>query len=196
MRPAPADAGLLRGGAAAAALAAREGVVSGRVDLGGRGGPRGSPGEVHLSGPGDARWSAPLAADGGFAFFDVPPGEYVLDAHVKGFVFPRVRVEAGGGLEGEARASLLDFPGRLFKAPLVLPPVGEAAYEERKSEFFSLKTLTKNPVYVMIGLVAVFGLLAPKLVDPEALAEAQREMAGVKQPPKSRQEARHPAKRE
>jgi len=172
-------------------------VVSGRVDVGSFGaGGRGASGEVHLSGPGAARWSVPLSADGGFSFFDVPSGEYVLDIHVFGLVYPRVRVEAGGGLEGRARASLLDNPGRLFKAPLVVPPVREAQYVERKAELFSLKTLTKNPMYVMIGLMVVFGLLAPKLVDPEALAEAQREMAGVQQPPKSRQEARHPKKRE
>lgn len=151
---------------------------------------------MHLSGPGKARWSAPLATDGGFAFFDVPPGEYVLDTHVKGLVFPRVRVEAGGGLEGQSRASLLDFPGRMFKYPLVVPPVSEAQYEERNPEFLSLKTLTKNPMYVVIGLMVLFGLVAPKLVDPEALQEAQREMAGVKQPPKSRQEVRHLSKRE
>ena len=75
------------------------------------------------------------------------------------------------------RASLLDDPNKVYKYPLVIRPAAKANYFEQKQQMLSLKTLTKNPMYLIIGITVLVSLVLPKMLDPETMEEMKKEMA-------------------
>ena len=59
--------------------------------------------------------------------------------------------------------------------------MGTVSFFSKRSNFLSLNTLMKNPMYVIIGLTAVAALFLPKMMDPQAMEEMQREMQRMEQ---------------
>jgi len=65
----------------------------------------------------------------------------------------------------------------MFRYPLKVKPAGTVSYFDQRSNFFSLSTLMKNPMYVIMGVTALAAVFLPRMLDKDALEEMQREMA-------------------
>ena len=134
---------------------------------------------LHLNGADGLAKTMPLR-DGGFAFPPVAPGLYVLQVYAPTVIYADVRVEISERTQkfpGGVRASLLDDPNKVYKYPLVIRPAAKANYFEQKQQMLSLKTLTKNPMYLIIGITVLVSLVLPKMLDPETMEEMKKEMA-------------------
>jgi len=119
-----------------------------------------------------------------FHFDSVPAGTHTLDIVSIGVVFPQYRIEVSEG-EGDFQerivVSLNQDPNKVFRNPIKAKPIGSVSYFEKRSNLFSLSTLMKNPMYLIMGLTAVAAIFLPKLVDKDAMEEMQREMQRVQE---------------
>ena len=134
---------------------------------------------LHLNGADGLTKTMPLR-DGGFAFPAVAPGLYVLQVYAPTVIYANVRVEISERTQkfpGGVRASLLDDPNKVYRYPLVIRPAAKANYFEEKQQMLSLKTLAKNPMYLIIGITVLVSLVLPKMLDPETVEEMKKEMA-------------------
>jgi len=115
-----------------------------------------------------------------FEFEDVIPGTHTLDVLAIGLAFPQYRVEVTDeqDSQGEERiyVSANQDPNKLFRNPVRIKALGKVLYFDQRSGFFSLKTLMKNPMYVIIGLTALAAVFLPRMLDKDALEEMQKEM--------------------
>jgi len=119
-----------------------------------------------------------------FQFDKVPVGTHTLDIISVGVIFPQYRVEVNegdGDFEERILVSLNQDPNKIFRSPLKVKPMGTVSFFSKRSNFLSLNTLLKNPMYVIIGLTAVAALFLPKMMDPQAMEEMQREMQRMEQ---------------
>ena len=76
----------------------------------------------------------------------------------------------------------------MFRNPLKVKPVGKIAYFDQRSSMFSIKTLTSNPMYLIIGATALAALVLPRLLDKDAIEEMQREMQRMEQAKQQQQQ--------
>lgn len=114
-----------------------------------------------------------------FEDLDLPADSvHTLDVFAIGLVFPQYRVEVGS--ESEITISLNQDPNKVFRYPLKVKPVGAIDYFDR-SKGFSIQSLLKNPMYLIMGVTALAALFLPKMLDKDALEEMQREMGKLEE---------------
>ncbi|MCO5580676.1 hypothetical protein L7F22_034546 [Adiantum nelumboides] len=118
-----------------------------------------------------------IRPDGYFAFTGIPAGTHLLEVVAPGYFFSPVRVDVSARLNGQLQATLTETR-RILSEPLVLEPLREETYFEKR-EPFSLMGLLKSPMGLMVGFMAVAAFLLPKLmenIDPEEMKKMQEEM--------------------
>nr|CAD1831824.1 unnamed protein product [Ananas comosus var. bracteatus] len=114
--------------------------------------------------------------DGYFAFHNVPAGTHLIEVVSLGYFFSPVRVDISARNPGKVQAALTE--NRRHLNELVLEPLKEEQYYEMR-EPFSIMSLLKSPMGMMLGFMLVVVFLMPKLmenIDPEELRRTQEEM--------------------
>ncbi|KAF5456761.1 hypothetical protein F2P56_026206 [Juglans regia] len=117
-----------------------------------------------------------LRPDGYFSFDNVPAGTHLIEVDAIGYFFSPVRVDVSARNPGKVQATLTE--NRRGLSELVLEPLREEQYYEIR-EPFSLMSVVKSPMGLMMGFMLVVMFLMPKLMenmDPEEMRRAQEEM--------------------
>ncbi|XP_020270555.1 ER membrane protein complex subunit 7 homolog [Asparagus officinalis] len=114
--------------------------------------------------------------DGYFSFYNVPAGTHLIEVTAPGYFFSPVRVDISARNPGNVQAALTENKRALQE--LVLEPLAEEKYYETR-EPFSVMSLVKSPMGLMVGFMLIVMFVMPKLVenmDPEEIKKAQEEM--------------------
>eukprot|EP00268_Persea_americana_P012309 TRINITY_DN15185_c0_g2_i1.p1 TRINITY_DN15185_c0_g2~~TRINITY_DN15185_c0_g2_i1.p1 ORF type:complete len:201 (-),score=41.79 TRINITY_DN15185_c0_g2_i1:454-1056(-) len=114
--------------------------------------------------------------DGYFSFHNVPAGTHLIEVAAMGYFFSPVRVDVSARNRGKVQAALTET--RRGLSELVLEPLREEQYYEIR-EPFSVMSLLKSPMGLMLGFMMLVMFVMPKLVDgmdPEEIKRAQEEM--------------------
>ncbi|KAK8913761.1 hypothetical protein KSP39_PZI024248 [Platanthera zijinensis] len=93
-----------------------------------------------------------------------------------GYLFSPVRVDISARNPGKIQAAMTE--NRRALQELVLEPLREEQYYDKR-EPFSLMSIVKSPMGLMIGFMVLVVFLMPKLmdnIDPEEMKRAQEEM--------------------
>ncbi|CAI9092669.1 OLC1v1027980C2 [Oldenlandia corymbosa var. corymbosa] len=117
-----------------------------------------------------------LRPDGYFSFHNVPAGTHLIEVAAIGYFFSPVRVDVSARNPGKVQAALTET--RKGLSELVLEPLSEEQYYEIR-EPFSIMSVVKSPMGLMMGFMAFVMLVMPKLVenmDTEEMKRAQEEM--------------------
>ncbi|CAH9144719.1 unnamed protein product [Cuscuta epithymum] len=117
-----------------------------------------------------------LRPDGYFSFHNVPAGTHLIEVDAIGYFFSPVRVDVSARNPGKVQAALTE--NRRSLSELVLEPLREEQYYEMR-EPFSIMSLVKSPMGLMVGFMLLVVFIMPKLVenmDPEEMRRAQEEM--------------------
>ncbi|XP_075522401.1 ER membrane protein complex subunit 7 homolog [Primulina tabacum] len=114
-----------------------------------------------------------LRPDGYFSFHNVPAGTHLIEVTAIGYFFSPIRVDVSARNPGKVQAALMET--RRVLTELVLEPLQEENYYEIR-EPFSVMSILKSPMGLMVGFMAIVMFVMPKLVDPEELKRAQEEM--------------------
>ncbi|XP_010526224.1 PREDICTED: ER membrane protein complex subunit 7 homolog [Tarenaya hassleriana] len=117
-----------------------------------------------------------LRPDGYFSFHNVPAGTHLIEVSALGYFFSPVRVDVSARHRGKVQATLTETRRSLTE--LVLEPLKEEQYYEIR-EPFSIISIVKSPMGLMVGFMVVVVFLMPKLmenIDPEEMKRAQEEM--------------------
>ncbi|XVE53592.1 hypothetical protein DITRI_Ditri03aG0014600 [Diplodiscus trichospermus] len=117
-----------------------------------------------------------LRRDGYFSFHNIPAGTHLIEVTAIGYFFSPVRVDVSARNPGKVHAALTE--NRRGLSELVLEPLREEQYYEIR-ESFSIMSVVKSPMGLMVGFMVVVLFLMPKLVenmDPEEMKRAQEEM--------------------
>ncbi|KAL0394290.1 UNVERIFIED_CONTAM: ER membrane protein complex subunit [Sesamum latifolium] len=101
------------------------------------------------------------------------PGTHLIEVTAIGYFFSPVRVDVSARNPGKVQAALTE--NRRALSELVFEPLREEQYYEIR-EPFSIMSIVKSPMGLMIGFMAIVMFLMPKLVDAEELKRAQEEM--------------------
>ncbi|EEF46930.1 ER membrane protein complex subunit 7 homolog [Ricinus communis] len=153
--------------------------INGRVKIGGLGIKGfGLPGKlssvkVVLNGGQNITFLRP---DGYFSFHNVPAGTHLIEVAAIGYFFSPVRVDVSARFPGKVQAALTE--NRRGLNELVLEPMRDEQYYEIR-EPFSIMSVVKSPMGLMVGFMLVVMFLMPKLMenmDPEEMRRAQEEM--------------------
>ncbi|KAF8393136.1 hypothetical protein HHK36_021377 [Tetracentron sinense] len=118
-----------------------------------------------------------LTPDGYFSFHNVPAGTHLIEVAAIGYFFSPVRVDVSARNPGKVQAALTETRKGLIE--LVLEPLREEQYFEIR-EPFSIMSLVKSPMGLMMGFMLIVVFLMPKLMenmDPEEMRRAQEEMS-------------------
>ncbi|KAL6345857.1 hypothetical protein AAG906_017616 [Vitis piasezkii] len=122
------------------------------------------------------QWVAFLRPDGYFSFHNVSAGTHMIEVAAIGYFFSPVRVDVSARNPGKIQAALTE--NRKGLTELVLEPLREEQYYEIR-EPFSIMSVVKSPMGLMMGFMLIVMFLMPKLVenmDPEEMRRAQEEM--------------------
>ncbi|XP_052175365.1 ER membrane protein complex subunit 7 homolog [Diospyros lotus] len=117
-----------------------------------------------------------IRPDGYFSFHNVPAGTHLIEMTAIGYFFSPVRVDVSARNPGKVQAALTE--NRRALTELVLEPMREEQYYEIR-EPFSIMSVVKSPMGLMIGFMLIVMFVMPKLVenmDPEEMRRAQEEM--------------------
>lgn len=117
-----------------------------------------------------------LRPDGYFSFHNVSAGTHLIEVDAIGYFFSPVRVDVSARNPGKVQAALTE--NRRSLTELVLEPLREEQYYEVR-EPFSIMSLVKSPMGLMVGFMLLVVFVMPKLVenmDPEEMKRAQEEM--------------------
>lgn len=117
-----------------------------------------------------------LRPDGYFSFHNISAGTHLIEVAAIGYFFSPVRVDVSARNPGKVQAALTE--NRRVLNELVLEPLREEQYYEIR-EPFSIMSLVKSPMGLMVGFMLIVVFLMPKLVenmDPEEMRRAQEEM--------------------
>ena len=80
------------------------------------------------------------------------------------------------------------FALQVLRNPVRVKALGMVSYFEKQSSFLSLKTLTKNPMYLIIGATALAAVILPRILDKDALEEMQQEMRKLEEAKNNKKE--------
>ncbi|GAB4836808.1 hypothetical protein Ancab_001721 [Ancistrocladus abbreviatus] len=119
-----------------------------------------------------------LRPDGYFSFHNVSAGTHLIEVAAIGYFFSPVRVDVSARNPGKVQAALTET--RRGLSELVLEPLREEEYYEIR-EPFSIMSVMKSPMGLMVGFMLIVMFLMPKLMenmDPEEMRRAQEEMRG------------------
>ncbi|XP_044472465.1 ER membrane protein complex subunit 7 homolog [Mangifera indica] len=154
--------------------------ISGRLKIPGMGTTAfGSPGgkisnaKVILNGGQSVTFLRP---DGYFSFHNMSAGTHLIEVAAIGYFFSPVRVDVSARNPGKVQAALTE--NRRGLNELVLEPLREEQYYEIR-EPFSIMSVVKSPMGLMVGFMLMVVFLMPKLtenMDPEEIRRAQEEM--------------------
>uniref|UniRef100_A0A0E0LDX3 ER membrane protein complex subunit 7 beta-sandwich domain-containing protein n=1 Tax=Oryza punctata TaxID=4537 RepID=A0A0E0LDX3_ORYPU len=114
--------------------------------------------------------------DGYFAFHNVPAGTHLIEVSSLGYLFSPVRVDISARNPGHIQAALTE--NRIVLNELVLKPLREEQYYEKR-EPFSIMSLLKSPMGMMLGFMVIMVFVMPKMmenIDPEEIKQAQEQM--------------------
>ncbi|XP_077237980.1 ER membrane protein complex subunit 7 homolog [Tasmannia lanceolata] len=117
-----------------------------------------------------------IRPDGYFSFHNVPAGTHLIEVSALGYFFSPVRVDVSARNPGKVQAALTENRRALIE--LVLEPLREEQYYEIR-EPFSVMSLVKSPMGLMMGFMLIVVFLMPKLmenIDPEEMRRTQEEM--------------------
>ncbi|CAI9755774.1 unnamed protein product [Fraxinus pennsylvanica] len=114
-----------------------------------------------------------LRPEGYFSFQDVPAGTHLIEVAAIGYIFSPVRIDVSARNPGKVQAALTE--NRRVLSELVLEPLREEQYYEIR-EPFSIMSIVKSPMGLMVGFMAIVMFVMPKLVDAEEMKRAQEEM--------------------
>ncbi|XP_011626409.1 ER membrane protein complex subunit 7 homolog isoform X2 [Amborella trichopoda] len=117
-----------------------------------------------------------IRPDGYFSFHGVPAGTHLIEVAALGYFFSPVRIDVSSRNPGKVQAALTE--NRRTLNELVLEPLQEESYYEIR-EPFSIISLVKSPMGLMVGFMLVAVFLLPKLMenlDTEEMRRAQEEM--------------------
>ncbi|KAI4316351.1 hypothetical protein L6164_024339 [Bauhinia variegata] len=117
-----------------------------------------------------------LRPDGYFSFHNVPAGTHLIEVAAIGYFFSPVRVDVSARNPGKIQAALTE--NRRGLDEFVLEPLREEQYYEIR-EPFSVMSIVKSPMGLMVGFMLLVVFLMPKLMenmDPEEMRRAQEEM--------------------
>ncbi|CAN8326903.1 unnamed protein product [Cochlearia groenlandica] len=117
-----------------------------------------------------------LRPDGYFTFHKVAAGTHLIEVFALDYFFSPVRVDVSARHHGKVQAILTETRRSLTE--LVLEPLRADQYYEMR-EPFSVMSIVKSPMGLMVGFMVVVVFLMPKLmenIDPEEMKRAQEEM--------------------
>ncbi|XP_057957418.1 ER membrane protein complex subunit 7 homolog [Malania oleifera] len=117
-----------------------------------------------------------LRPDGYFSFHNVPAGTHLIEVAAIDYFFSPVRVDVSARNPGKIQAALTE--NRKGLTELVLEPLREEQYYEIR-EPFSIMSVLKSPMGLMMGFMLIVVFLMPKLmenIDTEEMKRAQEEM--------------------
>ncbi|XP_020874369.1 ER membrane protein complex subunit 7 homolog isoform X1 [Arabidopsis lyrata subsp. lyrata] len=106
----------------------------------------------------------------------VPAGTHLIEVYAMGYFFSPVRVDVSARHRGKVQATLTETRRSLTE--LVLEPLRAEQYYEMR-EPFSVMSIVKSPMGLMVGFMVVVVFLMPKLmenIDPEEMKSAQEQM--------------------
>ncbi|KAJ9702718.1 hypothetical protein PVL29_004446 [Vitis rotundifolia] len=108
------------------------------------------------------QWVTFLRPDGYFSFHNVSAGTHLIEVAAIGYFFSPVRVDVSARNPGKIQAALTE--NRKGLTELVLEPLREEQYYEIR-EPFSIMSLVKSPMGLMMGFMVIVMFLMPKLVE-------------------------------
>ncbi|KAG0495777.1 hypothetical protein HPP92_000468 [Vanilla planifolia] len=117
-----------------------------------------------------------IRTDGYFSFYNVPAGTHLIEVAAMGYFFSPVRIDISARNPGNIQAALTE--NRKVLNELILEPLREEQYYEIR-EPFSVMSIVKSPMGLMIGFMIIVVFLMPKLmenIDPEEMRRTQEEM--------------------
>ncbi|KAJ4707851.1 ER membrane protein complex subunit 7-like [Melia azedarach] len=117
-----------------------------------------------------------LRPDGYFSFHNMSAGTHLIEVAAIGYFFSPVRVDVSARNPGKVQAALTETRRGLNE--LVLEPLRDEQYYEIR-EPFSIMSIVKSPMGLMVGFMLVVVFIMPKLMenmDPEEMRRAQEEM--------------------
>ena len=128
-----------------------------------------------------------LKSNGGFIINRVPPGSYLVEVMSPNHIFEpaRVDISSKSGKIRARKASLLK-PTQVLHLPYPLRfKAEEQAQFFEKRESWSMLSMLKNPMVLLLVAPVILMLIVPKLmksVDPEYQKEMQDSMSMLQQP--------------
>ncbi|KAA3477673.1 ER membrane protein complex subunit 7-like protein isoform X2 [Gossypium australe] len=93
---------------------------------------------------------------------NIPAGTHLIEVSAIGYFFSPVRVDVSARNPGKVQAALTE--NRKGLSELVLEPLREEQYYEIR-EPFSIMSLLKSPMGLMVGFMLAVAFLMPKLVE-------------------------------
>ncbi|XP_022875069.1 ER membrane protein complex subunit 7 homolog isoform X2 [Olea europaea var. sylvestris] len=102
-----------------------------------------------------------------------PAGTHLIEVAAIGYFFSPVRIDVSARNPGKVQAALTE--NRRVLSELVLEALREEQYYEIR-EPFSMMSIVKSPMGLMVGFMVIVMFLMPKLVDTEEMKRAQEEM--------------------
>ncbi|KAG0147458.1 hypothetical protein CROQUDRAFT_656024 [Cronartium quercuum f. sp. fusiforme G11] len=133
-----------------------------------------------------------IRRDGSFVLQDVRPGKHVLRVACREVSFLPISIEVSE-LADESPIVRPYVPGQApapfghsepqLSYPIRLLPRARLQYVEVRAGFNPISMLLSNPMYLLMGGMAVFMMVMPKIMnmmDPEALAEVQANQANMR----------------
>lgn len=130
-------------------------------------------------------------SDGTFALYNVPPGVHVLDVQSVTHHFSQIKIQLLEETMNTEPPKCLEYyyPGATKQPaayPLVLNAIATYDYFEKR-QGFSIFSILKNPMVLMMGFSAILMFAMPKMMEglePEEKERMQKQMAMQNDPSK------------
>jgi len=128
--------------------------------------------------------------DGTFVLYNVPPGIHQIDVHNPDYHFASVKVQLKEDDMDSPKCLEYAYPGAaktpIPSSPITLYALARLEYFEKR-QGFSIFSLFKNPMVMMMGVSVVMMLLTPKMMEgmePEEKEKMKKQMEMQKDPAK------------
>lgn len=133
-------------------------------------------------------WAYPKI-DGSFIFRNIPPGVHILDVQSTTHHFGQVKIQLLEENDMQPKCVEYAYPGAAKKPlehPVVMTAYATLEYFEKRPAF-SVFSILKNPMFLMMAFSAGMMFLMPKMMeglDPEEKARMKEQMAMQQDPNK------------